>query len=211
MDDDRIKGLAGTRLPVYLVDEPPIYTGHATTEELLREQEVIRWHIAAAEHDYGIDSLEAQIVANLMAGELTSIDAELQRRFLAKAMPSAPRWPSAPEDKRSEWDEIKRRTDIVWLADKVIGHGNKKGGVEWYRCFAHEDKTPSLAVYPASDDQHFHCFSCGMHGDVIDLARHAMHLTSFQATMAVLGEWAGVTTRTVAIVKDGETVEVKPE
>jgi hypothetical protein len=209
MSDD-IKDLAGTRLPVYLVDAPPIYTGHATTEELLREQEVIRWHIAAAEHDYGIDALEAKIVANLMAGELTSIDAELQRRFLAKAMPSAPRWPNLPDDKRAEWDEIKRRTDILHLAERLLGEGRHRGQVTWFHCFAHEDKTPSLAVYDNMADPHFHCFSCGMHGDVIDLARHAMHLTSFQATMAVLGEWAGVTSRVVAIEKDGEIVEVQP-
>jgi DNA primase len=121
---------------------------------------------------------------------------------------SAPRWPDREPDRRAEWDEVKRRTDILDLAHKLLGEGRKKGPATWFRCFAHEDQTPSLAVYP--ETQHFHTFCCSMHGDCIDLARHALRLTSFQATMAVLAEWAGVTNRTVAIAKDGEIVEVQP-
>jgi DNA primase len=33
------------------------------------------------------------------------------------------------------------------------------------RCCFHEDRVPSLAVYPES--QTFHCFGCGKGGDVI--------------------------------------------
>jgi hypothetical protein len=208
--DDIVKKLTDARLPVYVVAEPPISTGHATTEELLREQEVIRWRIADAEREWGVDSQEASVVRYLVDDELKSIHTELYYRKQASPMPSAPRWPNQPPDKRDEWDEIKRRTDIVELAHKLIGGGkNVGGGLWWYRCFAHEDNTPSLAVYP-EPDPHFHCFSCGLHGDVIDLARHALHLTSFQATMAVLGEWCGVTSRTIAIETPEGTKEVNP-
>ena len=34
------------------------------------------------------------------------------------------------------------------------------------RCPFHADRTPSLKLY----GDHFHCFGCGAHGDVIDLA-----------------------------------------
>jgi hypothetical protein len=207
--DDIVKKLTDVRLPVYVVAEPPIATGHATTEELLRELEVIRWRVADAEREWGPDSQEAMTVAYLVDGERDAIGHEIKRREMAKHMPSAPRWPDQPPDRRPEWDEIKRRTDIVDLAEKLIGHGQGRAGIWWYRCFAHEDNTPSLAVYP-DPDPHFHCFSCGLHGDVIDLARHALRLTSFQATMAVLGEWAGVTTRTIAIETPEGTKEVTP-
>ena len=33
------------------------------------------------------------------------------------------------------------------------------------RCPFHADRTPSLKLY----GDHFHCFGCGAHGDVIDL------------------------------------------
>jgi hypothetical protein len=207
--DDIVKQLQDARLPVYVVAEPPISTGHATTEELLREQDVLRWRRAEAEWTHGPDSQEAKITGYLVEEELFAIERELGRRRQVKDMPSAPRWPAAPEDKRAEWYEIKRRTDIVDLAFKVVGaNAVQQGGLVWFSCFAHEDNTPSLAVYPS--DQHFHCFSCGLHGDVIDLARHALHLTSFQATMAVLGEWCGVTSRTIAIETPEGTKEVTP-
>lgn len=36
-------------------------------------------------------------------------------------------------------------------------------------CPFHADGTPSMHIYTDPDDPHFHCFSCGRHGDVIDL------------------------------------------
>ena len=34
-------------------------------------------------------------------------------------------------------------------------------------CVFHDEKTPSLRVYPQS--QRFHCYGCGRNGDVLDL------------------------------------------
>jgi len=210
MNSDLAKEIAAiTGGPVYIVDAPPIaYDSKATTAELLREEEALHWHIAEAEREWGAYSMEARVTMTLVAKELQSITNEIHRRHLASSMPSAPRWPDDEPDKRAEWEEIKRRTDIVDLAERLIGGGQARGGLVWYRCFAHEDNTPSLAVYP-NENPHFHCFSCQAHGDVIDLARGAMQLSSFQATLAILGEWAGMNTRTIVIQRGDEAIEVK--
>ncbi|MFN8472190.1 MAG: CHC2 zinc finger domain-containing protein [Anaerolineae bacterium] len=46
-------------------------------------------------------------------------------------------------------------------------------------CPFHDDRRPSLIVY--QDDQHFHCFACGAHGDVVDFVRRRFHLSFLDA------------------------------
>ena len=197
-------------VPITVVAAPPIAIDpKATTEDLLREKEALYWHIASIESRFGNASIEASFVRSSTATEIDSINRELHRRTLATRASSAPKWPT-PESKREEWDEVKRRTDIQELAAEVLppwgSQGIRRGPAVWWSCWNHSDTTPSLAVY---DDGHFHCFGCHAHGDCIDLARGALQLSSFQATMAVLSEWAGINARTIAIEKDGETIEVK--
>jgi len=45
-------------------------------------------------------------------------------------------------------------------------------------CPFHDDKTPSLLIDSSRDAgrQHFHCFACGAHGDVIDLVKEQLKL-----------------------------------
>ncbi len=43
------------------------------------------------------------------------------------------------------------------------------------RCLFHDDHAPSFVVYP--DDQHFHCFGCGAHGDALDFLMRIEKLT----------------------------------
>ncbi len=61
-------------------------------------------------------------------------------------------------------DAIKERSNIADILEKyteVFVHGGK-----WtFRCPLHQDKTPSGSIR----DQKAHCFSCGFHGDVIDV------------------------------------------
>jgi predicted P-loop ATPase len=57
------------------------------------------------------------------------------------------------------------------LADVVQSHGVKlrRDGQEWVGlCPFHKEKTPSFRVYP---DQHYYCFGCQAHGDVLDFLR----------------------------------------
>jgi hypothetical protein len=198
-------------VPIRVVDAPPIAIDpNATTAELLREEEVIRWRLADAEMRWGKTSQESEVTRHLVGPDLKAITRELHRREIARASEFAPKWPVI-DNKRSEWDEAKKKTDIQELAAEVLppygGEGQRKGPAVWYSCWNHLDKTPSLAVY---DDGHFHCFGCHAHGDAIDLARGAMQLSSFQATMAFLSARAGIGSTTIAIKKGDEIVEVKP-
>ena len=45
------------------------------------------------------------------------------------------------------------------------------------RCIFHDDRHPSMKLY----DDHFHCFGCGEHGDVIDLAARLLGLSNYEA------------------------------
>src|SRR3989344_543208 len=51
----------------------------------------------------------------------------------------------------------------------------RSGEVVMTKCPLHPDKTPSFAVY---SDNHFHCFGCDAHGDVITLVQR-LHGLSF--------------------------------
>jgi DNA primase len=63
---------------------------------------------------------------------------------------------------------------------KLVGSGRLLG-----RCVspAHEDRTPSMYVYP--EDQHFHCYGigCGARGDVLDLVMLAEGCALWEAMM----------------------------
>jgi DNA primase len=53
----------------------------------------------------------------------------------------------------------------------AYGIGLRRGGAGrfWALCPFHQERTPSFCVdVRGLDDAHFHCFSCGAHGDVID-------------------------------------------
>lgn len=59
-----------------------------------------------------------------------------------------------------DFGEIKRTITPIEAARR---YGSVKHG--FMRCPFHADRTPSLKLY----GDHFHCFGCGAHGDVIDL------------------------------------------
>lgn len=52
------------------------------------------------------------------------------------------------------------------------------------KCPRHADKTPSLHVY----DDGFHCYSCGWHGDAVDLVMEIERVDKRQAVKMVTGE-----------------------
>jgi hypothetical protein len=70
---------------------------------------------------------------------------------------------------------------VHYAEPKLLGNGRLLA-----RCVApdHEDKTPSMTIY--ADQQKFHCFGCGLHGDVVDMERIAgRHLEAWTAMRAL--------------------------
>lgn len=53
------------------------------------------------------------------------------------------------------------------------------------RCPFHNDSNPSMKLYP----DHYYCFGCGAHGDVIDLVGHLNHLTAIQAAEKLIHDF----------------------
>lgn len=53
-------------------------------------------------------------------------------------------------------------------------------------CPFHNDSHPSMKLYP----DHYYCFGCGAHGDVIDLVGQINHLTAMQAAEKLIQDFA---------------------
>lgn len=61
-------------------------------------------------------------------------------------------------------EELKAKNDIVSIVSRYVPL-ERKGRLVWGRCPFHNEKTPSFAVNEY--DQFYHCFGCGVGGDVI--------------------------------------------
>ncbi|WP_438382995.1 DNA primase [Asaia sp. BMEF1] len=83
-------------------------------------------------------------------------------------------------------DELRARTPIA----AVVGRRTKlsRSGRNWKACCPfHGEKTPSFYVY----DDHFHCFGCGVHGDVISFVMQSEG-RSFPEAVEQLANEAGL-------------------
>jgi DNA primase len=89
-------------------------------------------------------------------------------------------------------DEIRRRVDILALIGQHVAL--KRAG-RYYRglCPFHQEKTPSFNVDP--DRGLFHCFGCGVGGDMFDFVMRTANLTFMEAADD-LARRAGVTLET---------------
>ncbi len=85
--------------------------------------------------------------------------------------------------------QIKQQLGIIQLAGEYADL--KRQGPESYSglCPFHPDKTPSFNVWGSS--QRFHCFGCGLSGDVIDFYRRIEDLTPGEA-IKQLAERCGI-------------------
>ena len=86
-------------------------------------------------------------------------------------------------------DEIKRRND---LAEVVTEHGielKKRGKTLFGLCPFHQEKTGSFAV--SREAGLFHCFGCGVGGDVIGFVVR-FHQVSFPEALKRLADRAGL-------------------
>ena len=72
------------------------------------------------------------------------------------------------------YNKIKHTISPIEAAQR---YGSVKHG--FMRCPFHADRTPSLKLY----SDHFHCFGCGAHGDVIDLTAGLLGFSKSEAAM----------------------------
>jgi DNA primase len=79
--------------------------------------------------------------------------------------------------------ELKQNIDLVSVIEQAGVELKRSGSRHVGLCPLHNERTPSFFVYP---DNHFHCFSCHAHGDVIDFTQK-MHGVSFQDALKILG------------------------
>jgi DNA primase len=84
---------------------------------------------------------------------------------------------------------IKSRIDLVQLMGEYTPL-RKSGGNFAGCCAFHQERTPSMYVYP--DQQTYHCFGCGAHGDAISLVREKERV-DFADAVEMLARRVGVT------------------
>ncbi|MBF0245086.1 MAG: DNA primase [Planctomycetes bacterium] len=89
---------------------------------------------------------------------------------------------------QDEIAEVKRRIDIVDLIGVRLPL-RRSGRYHWGCCPFHREKTASMAVNP--EKQSFHCYGCGVHGDVFSFIMEYDRLDSPQA-LKLLADQAGV-------------------
>jgi hypothetical protein len=69
------------------------------------------------------------------------------------------------------------------LEDLYKGQLRARGTQLFGVCPFHEERTPSFIIF--TNDNHFHCFGCGAHGDVITYLMETKHVTFMEAVKAL--------------------------
>jgi DNA primase len=100
---------------------------------------------------------------------------ELQAHEASQPMPAIGR----------SWKRAERLKSEVPIASVIGEYTTLKHSVDHLlgRCPLHEDKHPSLHVYPGTNS--FHCFGCGEGGDVLTFLQKKEKLTFGQALEAL--------------------------
>ncbi len=102
-------------------------------------------------------------------------------------------------------DEIRNRNDIVDVISQYVVL--KRSGRNFFGlCPFHKEKSPSFSVSP--DKQIFHCFGCGMGGNVFHFISK-MENVSFREALETLAEKAGVELPTLESDEDNKLLQLK--
>ncbi len=78
--------------------------------------------------------------------------------------------------------ELKQKNEIVEVIGGYVSL-DKKGNTHWACCPFHHERTPSFAVNQA--DQFYHCFGCGVSGDVVKFVQE-IESTDFHGAVRIL-------------------------
>ena len=102
-------------------------------------------------------------------------------------------------------EEIKGRNDIVDIISQYVVL--KRSGRNFFGlCPFHKEKSPSFSVSP--DKQIFHCFGCGVGGNVFHFVSKIENL-SFRETIEMLAERSGVELPTLENEEDNKLLQLK--
>ena len=99
--------------------------------------------------------------------------------------------------KQKEHFDVKRLNQInIYEVARRLGVKLYRAGIYYKTCCPwHPDKNPSLVLYNRRDDQHCHCYACGAHHSVIDLAKELGNW-SFEEACKWLSQEFGIGTST---------------
>lgn len=102
-------------------------------------------------------------------------------------------------------EEIRNKNDIVDVISQYVVL--KRSGRNFFGlCPFHKEKSPSFSVSP--DKQIFHCFGCGVGGNVLHFVSKIENL-SFKETMEMLAEKAGIELPTLEGGEDTKLLQLK--
>ena len=102
-------------------------------------------------------------------------------------------------------EEIRNSNDIVDVISQYVVL--KRSGRNFFGlCPFHKEKSPSFSVSP--DKQIFHCFGCGVGGNVIHFVSKVENM-NFIETLQTLAERANITLPTLESSEDNKTLELK--
>ncbi len=102
-------------------------------------------------------------------------------------------------------EEVKQSNDIVEVISQYI-HLKRSGRNYFGICPFHNEKSPSLSVSP--DKQIFHCFGCGVGGNVISFLSK-IEGVSFKEAIEILAEKANITLPTISNSIDEKKEKLK--
>ncbi len=102
-------------------------------------------------------------------------------------------------------NEIRSRNDIVAVISQYMSL-KRKGRNYFGLCPFHNEKSPSFSVSP--DKQIFHCFGCGVGGDVINFVKKIENI-SFLDSVRLLAEKSGVQLLNNLSLEDEKKLDLK--
>lgn len=105
--------------------------------------------------------------------------------------------------KKYDFDKIRRDNPLPEIASRS-GLKLDKDGNEFRACCPfHGEKTASFTIYKTQQDWKFHCFGCGIHGDVVDFVKERYgYADSGEAARWLIGEDAERAPVTTAAYKE---------
>ena len=100
---------------------------------------------------------------------------------------------------------MKAKNNIVDVIGSYVPL-QKRGGQYWACCPFHHEKTPSFAV--KEDDGFYHCFGCGVSGDVVKFVQN-IESTDFMTAVRILADRAKIEVPNVSEYDDAQAREYK--